>query len=72
MIIKRILVRKIENSRNDGAIEILVKSDIGKAKASAPSGKSKGKYEKLDFKENINNIIINAKITASLFLFTIL
>ncbi len=57
MIIKEIRAKKIKNSRKEDAIEIFVKSDIGNGKASAPSGKSKGKYEAKDFKYSINKII---------------
>ena len=57
MIIQKIKAKKIKNSRMEDAIEIYVKSDIGKGKASAPAGKSKGKYEVKDFKYSINKTI---------------
>ena len=57
MIIKEVRAKKIKNSRNEDSIEIFVKSDIGKAKASAPTGKSKGKYEKEYYKGKIDAIV---------------
>jgi enolase len=57
MIIKEIRAKKIKNSRNEDSIEILVKFDKGKSKASAPSGKSKGKFEKKDYNYSINKTI---------------
>jgi len=57
MIIKEIRARKIKNSRNEDSIEILVKSDIGKAKASAPAGKSKGKHEKEYYKGSVDSVV---------------
>ncbi len=57
MIIKEVRAKKIKDSRNEDSIEIFVKSDIGKAKASAPTGKSKGKFEKEYYKGNLNQVI---------------
>ncbi len=57
MIIKEVNAKKIKNSRNEDSIEITVKSDAGKSKASAPTGKSKGKYEKEYYKGSLNQVI---------------
>lgn len=46
MKIKRLIARKILNSRGEPAIEVEIN---GQYKASAPSGASKGKYEVKDF-----------------------
>lgn len=57
MIIKEVRAKKIKNSRNEDSIEITIKSDIGKAKASAPTGKSKGKFEKKYYEGNLSQIV---------------
>ncbi len=57
MIIKEVRAKKIKNSRNEDTIEISVKSSIGRAKASAPAGKSKGAHEKEYFKGSVDSII---------------
>jgi enolase len=57
MIIKEVRAKKIKNSRNEDTIEISVKSDIGKAKASAPAGKSKGAHEAEYFKGSVGYIV---------------
>ncbi len=57
MIIKGVKARKIKNSRNEDTIEISVKSNIGKSRASAPAGKSKGKHEKKYFVGSVNSVV---------------
>jgi enolase len=57
MIIKEVRAKKIKNSRNEDTIEVSVKSNIGKAKASAPAGKSKGAHEKEYFKGSVDSIV---------------
>ena len=57
MIIKKVKAKKIKNSRGEEAIKFIVKSDIGKGEASAPSGASKGKHEAKDFLLNIKDCI---------------
>lgn len=51
MLIKRCNARLIKNSRRENAIEVKLKTDLGKFYCSSPSGKSKGKYEVQDFNE---------------------
>jgi enolase len=57
MIIKEIKAKKIKNSRNEDSIEVSVRSNLGKKKASAPSGKSRGKFEKEYYKGSVSSVI---------------
>jgi enolase len=57
MIIKGVKARKIKNSREEDTIEISINSSIGRAKASAPAGKSKGKYEKKYYDGTVDEVI---------------
>ncbi|MFA5176016.1 MAG: enolase C-terminal domain-like protein [Candidatus Nanoarchaeia archaeon] len=65
MKIKEIKAKKISNSRNQDTIQIFIKTDMGKAEASAPSGASKSKKEVMDFPtsgvntsvEFVNNVL---------------
>lgn len=59
MIIKDVQARVIKNSRNEETIEVSVFSDKGRFTASAPSGRSKGKYEAKDFSVNGINFSVN-------------
>jgi len=45
MIIKKVIARIVRNSRKENTIQVIIKTSKGKFKTSAPSGKSKGKYE---------------------------
>ncbi|MEM4719543.1 MAG: enolase [Candidatus Pacearchaeota archaeon] len=49
MFIKEAKAKIIKNSRKERTIEVLIKTQKGKFFCSAPSGKSKGKNEVLDF-----------------------
>jgi len=51
MFIKKIEVKLIKNSRKEGSVEIFVETYEGRFSASAPSGKSKGKYEVKSYNE---------------------
>ena len=66
MPIKEIKAKEVLNSRGKPTIEVILKTDKGKFKASVPSGASTGKYEALEIKvpKAINNI--NKKIAPSL------
>ena len=57
MIIKDITAKKIKNSRNQDTIEVIVKTDLGNAMASAPSGASKSKKEVIDFPESVDSAV---------------
>jgi enolase len=59
MIIKGVKGKKIKDSRGDFTIEVFIDTDIGKFKASAPNGKSKGKYEAKSYKKTIEGDIEN-------------
>ena len=59
MILKQVKAKKIKNSRGEPTIEVT----INKVKASAPSGKSIGKYETPQYYKSLNN---NTKILNSL------
>lgn len=60
MKVKELKARKIKDTRNENAIEIYLKTNFGEFKASAPNGKSKGKFEvnswKKDLKGDINAV----------------
>lgn len=59
MIIKSVKGKKIKDSRGDFTIEVSIDTDVGKFKASAPNGKSKGKYESKSYKKDIEGDIEN-------------
>ncbi|MEM4230891.1 MAG: hypothetical protein QXF25_03380 [Candidatus Pacearchaeota archaeon] len=61
MRIKEVIPKVIFNSRGEETIEILTKTDFGVFSASAPSGKSVGKYEIPAFVGGINNSIKKLK-----------
>jgi len=53
MKIYNIKVKAIENSRKENTIQIIIKTNYGAFKTSAPSGKSKGKYEVPAYTKNL-------------------
>ena len=57
MIIKGVRAKKIKDSRGDYTIEVKIDSEVGKFKASAPNGKSKGKHEAKSYKKTIEGDI---------------
>ncbi|MBP7708219.1 hypothetical protein KA107_00920 [Candidatus Pacearchaeota archaeon] len=65
MFIKRGEARIIENSRREKTIEVSIKTMNGTFVASAPSGKSKGKHEVLDYNER--GIVWSVKLLNNLF-----
>ena len=61
MIIKSVDAKKIKDSRQDETISVNIKTDVGAFSASAPNGKSKGKYEKKPYKKSIDKDIETIK-----------
>lgn len=57
MIIKGVFGKVIKDSRKDLTVEVTIDSDVGKFKASAPNGKSKGKYESKPYVKSIQKDI---------------
>ncbi|PJE81248.1 hypothetical protein COU58_03380 [Candidatus Pacearchaeota archaeon CG10_big_fil_rev_8_21_14_0_10_32_42] len=53
MIIKRVSGKVIKDSRKDLTIEVTIETNVGKFSASAPNGKSKGKYEAKPYMKSI-------------------
>jgi len=53
MIIKRVKGKAIKDSRRDLTIEVTLTTNVGKFSASAPNGKSKGKYEAKSYIKSI-------------------
>ncbi len=61
MILKKVKAKKIKNSRGEETIKVIVKSNIGKGEASAPSGASKGKHEAKDFVGTVSDSVSSLK-----------
>jgi enolase len=61
MIIKGVDSKKVKDSRGDFTIEVSIQTDVGKFSASAPNGKSKGKYEAKSYRKSIDNDIKKLK-----------
>lgn len=59
MRLKEVKARIIKDSRNEKTIEVSVNSKLGLFSASSPSGKSKGRYEKPYYINNIEDDIKN-------------
>ncbi|MFA5019607.1 MAG: hypothetical protein WC533_00755 [Candidatus Pacearchaeota archaeon] len=57
MIIKEVRARVISDTRGDKTIKILLITDFGKFRASAPNGKSRGKYEANPWKTSLERDI---------------
>jgi len=57
MIIKKVGARSILDSRGKPTIEVFLQTDSGYFSTSAPSGKSKGEYEKKPYSKNLNSDI---------------
>ncbi|MBU2612330.1 MAG: hypothetical protein KKB62_01255 [Nanoarchaeota archaeon] len=57
MIIKRVKGKAIKDSRRDLTIEVTLTTNVGKFSASAPNGKSKGKYEAKSYIKSITKDI---------------
>jgi len=61
MRIKSVLAKSILNSRNEKTILVSIKTNVGTFSASAPSGKSVGKYEAKSYKKTIEDDIKSIK-----------
>ena len=57
MIIKEVNGEIINDSRKEKTILVNIKTDVGEFSASAPNGKSKGKYETMPYKKTIEDDI---------------
>ena len=66
MIIKKVIAKSVKDSRGEPTIQVIVKTLRGKFKTSAPSGKSRGRYEVRPYARSlktdiglINNLDLN-------------
>lgn len=68
MIIKRVVAKKIYNSRREDTIKVFVKSDKGTSESSVPAGASVGKHEVVAFPEGVDSAVefINKKLSNEL------
>ncbi len=57
MKIKRLIARKIRDTRGDPTIQVELNNHFGKFKASAPNGKSRGKFEAKPWKKSLSRDI---------------
>ena len=57
MIIEGVFGKIVKDSRKDDTIEVTIKTNVGKFRASAPNGKSKGKHESKPYKKSIEKDI---------------
>ena len=57
MIIKGISAKSILDSRNEKTISVSIKTNVGEFSASAPNGKSTGKYEAKSYQKSLENDI---------------
>ena len=57
MIIKEVNAKSIKDSRGDKTILVLIRTNVGKFSASAPTGKSTGKYEAKPYKKSLDEDI---------------
>lgn len=57
MIIKSVGAKSISDSRKEKTIEVLINTDVGKFSASAPCGKSTGKFEAKPYKKSLDEDI---------------
>ncbi|PIO08773.1 hypothetical protein COU59_00345 [Candidatus Pacearchaeota archaeon CG10_big_fil_rev_8_21_14_0_10_34_12] len=67
MIIKDLSAKSIPDSRKEKTIFVTIKTSIGNFSASAPNGKSKGKYEKPSYKKNLEGDIKKIKEVSDYF-----
>ena len=61
MIIKGVDAKSILNSRKEKTIQIFIKTDFGNFSASAPQGKSTGKYESKPYRKSLEEDIKTIK-----------
>jgi len=67
VVIKEVYAKKINDSRNEKTIKVFIKTDVGNFSASAPNGKSIGKYEAKSYKKDLNGDIKTIKEFSSYF-----
>ena len=53
VVVKEVSAKSIFDSRKEKTIEVHIKTNVGDFKASAPNGKSKGKFESRSYKKNL-------------------
>ncbi len=61
MIIKEVDAKSILNSRGEKTIQVFIKTDFGNFSASAPQGKSTGKYEAKPYRKSLEEDIKTIK-----------
>ncbi|MEK6819862.1 MAG: enolase C-terminal domain-like protein [Nanoarchaeota archaeon] len=61
VVIKSVDAKSIFDSRKEKTIEVSIKTNVGDFKASAPNGKSKGKFEAKPWKKNLEEDIKTLK-----------
>lgn len=61
MLIKSVDAKSINDSRGEATIEVSIKTDVGNFSASAPNGKSTGKYEAKPYKKSLESDILVLK-----------
>jgi len=57
VLIKSVTAKSILDSRKEKTIEVSISTNVGKFSASAPNGKSKGKYEAKSYKKSLEDDI---------------
>jgi enolase len=57
VVIKEVSAKAVKDSRGENTISVAIKTDVGKFEASAPNGKSTGKYEAKSYKKNLEGDI---------------
>jgi enolase len=67
MIVKRVNAKEIKDSRGEKTIFVSIETDVGKFSASAPNGKSRGKYEAKPYKKDLKGDIKTLKEIGSYF-----
>jgi enolase len=61
VVIKEVSAKTILDSRREKTILVTIKTDVGEFSASAPNGKSTGKYEAKSYKKNLDGDIKTLK-----------
>jgi enolase len=67
MIVKRVNAKEIKDSRGEKTISVSIETNVGKFSASAPNGKSRGKYEAKPYKKDLKGDIKTLKEIGSYF-----
>ena len=61
VIVRRVSAKTIPDTRGEKTISVLLRTNIGDFSASAPNGKSTGKYENAPYKKNLESDIKKLK-----------